>query len=103
MFVSRGAASQVDDEYLICLLKQTNKGQLIITVIITDIIYFINHPFSQGLVAACFVTTARFVTKLTKGAAMPARFVTNEVMTNRAGIAPFFSHLDIILFHYSIH
>ena len=31
-------------------------------------------------VAARFVTTARFV--------------TNEVVTNRAGIAPFFSHLD---------
>ena len=42
-----------------------------------------------------FVTTARFVTKVTKRAAMPARFVTNEVVTNRAGIAPFFSHLDI--------
>ena len=38
---------------------------------------------------------ARFVTKLTKRAAMPARFVTNEVVTNPAGIAPFFSHLDI--------
>ena len=38
---------------------------------------------------------ARFVTKVTKRAAMPARFVTNEVVTNRAGIAPFFSHLDI--------
>ena len=42
-----------------------------------------------------FVTTARFVTKVTKRAAMPARFVTNEVVTDRAGIAPFFSHLDI--------
>ena len=46
-------------------------------------------------VAARFVTTARFVTKVTKHAAMPARFVTNEVVSNRAGIAPFFSHLDI--------
>ena len=36
-----------------------------------------------------FVTMARFVTKVTKRAAMPARFVTNEVVTNRAGIAPF--------------
>ena len=42
-----------------------------------------------------FVTMARFVTKVTKRAAMPARFVTNEVVTNRAGIAPFFSHFDI--------
>ena len=41
-------------------------------------------------VAARFVTTARFVTQVTKRAAMPARFVTNEVVTNRAGIAPFF-------------
>ena len=46
-------------------------------------------------VAERFVTTARFVTKLTKRATMPARFVTNEVVTNRAGIAPFFSHFDI--------
>ena len=30
---------------------------------------------------------ARFVTKVTKRAAMLARFVTNEVVTNRAGIA----------------
>ena len=35
------------------------------------------------------------ITKVTKRVAMPARFVTNEVVTNRAGIAPFFSHLDI--------
>ena len=34
------------------------------------------------------------ITKVTKHAAMPACFVTNEVVTNRAGIAPFF-HLDI--------
>ena len=46
-------------------------------------------------VAARFVTTARFVTKVTKRVAMPARFVTNEVVTNRAGIVPFFSHLNI--------
>ena len=32
---------------------------------------------------------ARFVTKVTKRAALPARFVTNEVVTNRADIAPF--------------
>ena len=44
-----------------------------------------------GPVAARFVTTALFVTKVTKRAAMPTRFVTNEVMTNRAGIAPFLS------------
>ena len=31
------------------------------------------------VIAACFVTTARFVTKVTKRAAMPARFVSNEV------------------------
>ena len=31
-----------------------------------------------------------FVTKVAKRAAMPARFVTNEVVTNRAGIATFF-------------
>ena len=42
-------------------------------------------------VAARFVTTARFVTKVTKRVAMSVRFVTNEVVTNRAGIAPFFS------------
>ena len=37
-----------------------------------------------------------FSAKVTKRAAMPARFVTNEVVTNRAGFAPFFpSHLDI--------
>ena len=46
-----------------------------------------------GCVAARFVTTARFVTKMTKRAAMPAHFVTNEVVTNRAGIAPFFLSL----------
>ena len=45
-------------------------------------------------VAARFVTTARLVTKVTKRAATPARVVTKEVVTNRAGIAPFF-HLDI--------
>ena len=36
-----------------------------------------------------FVTTARFVTKVTKRAAMPACFVNNEVVINRTGIAPF--------------
>ena len=41
-------------------------------------------------VAARFVTTARLVTKR---AAMPAHFVTNEVVTNRAGIALFFFFL----------
>ena len=41
-------------------------------------------------VAVRFVTTASFVTKVTKRAAMPVRFVTNEVVTNRAGIAPLF-------------
>ena len=34
---------------------------------------------NKGVVAVRFVTTARFVTKVTKRAAMPARFVTNEV------------------------
>ena len=47
----------------------------------------------ERYVAARFVTTARFVTKVTKRAAMPARFVTNEVVTNRAGIAFFFFSL----------
>ena len=46
-------------------------------------------------VAARFVITARFVTKVTKRAATPAHFVTNEVVTNRAGIATFSSHFDI--------
>ena len=52
---------------------------------------FVVHIFeARGWsVAERFVTTARFVTKVTKRAAMPARFVTNEVVTNRAGIAPF--------------
>ena len=36
----------------------------------------------KSVVAARFVTTARFVTKVLKLAAMPARFVTNEVVTN---------------------
>ena len=35
-------------------------------------------------VAACFVT------KVKKHAAMPARFVTNEVVTNRTGIVRLF-------------
>ena len=36
------------------------------------------------------VTTARrFVIKVTKCVAMPARFVTNEMVTNRAAIVPF--------------
>ena len=63
---------------------------------------------ARFVTTACFVTTARFVTtacfvpKVSKRAAMPARFVTNEVVmparfvtnevvTNRAGIALFFS------------
>ena len=32
---------------------------------------------------------------VTKHTTMPARFVTNEVVTNCAGIVTFFSHLDI--------
>ena len=48
-------------------------------------------------VAARFVTTARFVTKVTKRAAMPARFVTKEVVTNRVGIAPFFTWISVHL------
>ena len=39
----------------------------------------------RTFVVARFVTTARFVTNVTKSAAMPARFVTIEVVTNRAG------------------
>ena len=38
-----------------------------------------------------FCHYAYFVTKVTKRAAMPPLFVTNEVVTNRAGIEPFFS------------
>ena len=53
------------------------------------------HANKKDLVAARFVTMAHFVTKVTKRAAMPAHFVTNEVVSNRAGIAPFFSHLDM--------
>ena len=49
---------------------------------------------------ARFVTTTRFVTKVTKRAAMPARFVTNEEVTNRAGIAAFFSPSLISLMVY---
>jgi len=49
------------------------------------------YPIKKAFVAARFVTTARFITKVTKRAAMPACFVTNEVVTNRADIAPFFS------------
>ena len=50
--------------------------------------------WGTAAVAARFFTTACFVTKVTKRAAMPAYFVTNEVVTNHAGIAPFF-HLTI--------
>ena len=48
----------------------------------------------ERFVAARFVTTAGFVNKMTKRAAMPARSVTNVVVTNRAGITPCF-RLDI--------
>ena len=48
------------------------------------------HSLKPESVAERFVTTARFVTKVTNRAAMPARFITNEVVTNRAGIAPLF-------------
>ena len=41
-------------------------------------------------VASRFVTTGRLVNNVTKRAVMPARFVTNEVETNRADIASFF-------------
>ena len=51
-----------------------------------------------GCVAARFVTTARFVTKVTKCAVMPARFVTNEVVTNRAGIALLLFFFFLFLF-----
>ena len=37
------------------------------------------------------IIAAHFVTEVTKRAAMPARFVTTEVVTNRAGIAPIIS------------
>ena len=40
-------------------------------------------------------TSVDSCTKLRLSAPVAARFVTNEVVTNRAGIAPFFSHLDI--------
>ena len=40
---------------------------------------------------AHFVTMACLVTKVTKHAVMPACFVADEVVTNHAGIAPFFS------------
>ena len=53
-------------------------------------------------VAERFVTTARFVTKVTKRAVMPARVVTNEVVTNRAGIALFFSSLIWISVHVTL-
>ena len=49
--------------------------------------------FTVTCVAARFVTTARFVTKVTKRAAMPAGFVTSETVTNRAGIVPFFQYM----------
>ena len=44
---------------------------------------------------ARFVTTARFATNVTNRATMPVRFVTSEVVTNRAGTVPFFFYLDI--------
>ena len=53
------------------------------------------HSLKPESVVQSVVTTARFVTKVTNRTAMPARFFTNEVVTNRAGIAPFFSHLDV--------
>ena len=45
---------------------------------------YIRATWRERGVAARFVTTARFVTKVTKRAVMPARFVTNEVVTKRA-------------------
>ena len=39
---------------------------------------------------------------MTKRAAMLARSVTNEVVTNRAGIAPFFSSLTWISVHVTL-
>ena len=38
---------------------------------------------------------SKVIFKVTKCAAMPARFVINEVVTNQAGIASFFPHLAI--------
>ena len=45
-------------------------------------------------VAECFVTTARFVTKVTKRAGIAARFVTKDVVTNRASTVVFCFYLD---------
>ena len=42
-----------------------------------------------NVVAALFVSTALFVAKVTKCAAMPTRFVTSVIMTNRPGTVPF--------------
>ena len=55
------------------------------------------HPLrtASRACSGTFCHYGTFVTKVTKRAAMPACFVTNKVVTNRAGIAPFFSHLDI--------
>ena len=43
--------------------------------------------------AGCASNFTRFVTLVTKGAVVTKRAA--KVVTNRAGIAPFFSHLDI--------
>ena len=50
-------------------------------------------PEGEGSARGQVVTTTRFVTKVTKHAAMPARFVTNDVVNNRADIALFFFFL----------
>ena len=50
-----------------------------------------NHSEVDSCAEIKTAVAARFVTKVTKRAAMPARFVTNEVVTNRAGITPFLS------------
>ena len=39
------------------------------------------------------ITKARFVNRVTKHAAMSARFVTNERVTNRAAVVPSFKKM----------
>ena len=64
-----------------------------------NVVFVIKRVYSA--VSLTLVREQRFIriiirsiiTKVTKRVAMPARFVTNEVVTNRAGIAPFFLSL----------
>ena len=62
-----------------------------VSVVVSLVIRMTSTERCKLPVVARFVTTARFVSKVTKRAAKPARFFTNEVVTNRADIAPFFS------------